>query len=310
MSCSVLNCQRARFEILLVLTPQLGNDIRKMDSVALSIVKNKDALAISQDALGIQAQRVWSGPGPSQHLGTFASLAVVAAPCDPARPTQFWTHDNSGIMSTIDADGARWCLQDVEGTEAVGSWRVVSCVGRNTDAGDMGTPVSLGEQAGQTTTVAITTRSGSHLAWENKLGASGPVTHSRYLWADSSRNSASSWLRLPPSGAKADSQTFQLVASDRSSVRDDDKVGVVALGGDWCLDTAEDGDSEVWAGPLADKKWAVALLNRHATANSTIKVDYTMFNSTATASFSIRDVWNAAELGTHQGNCDLQSYFH
>jgi len=167
----------------------------------------------------------------------------------------------------------------------------------------VGTPVSLGEQlsADQTTTVAIITRGASHLAWENKLGASGPVTHSRYLWADSSRNSASSWLRLPASGTKTDNRPFQLVASDRSSVRDDDKVGGVALGGDWCLDIAEDGDSEVWAGPLADKKWAVALLNRHATANSTIKLDYKMFNSTATASFSIRDVWDATELGTHQG---------
>ena len=291
---------------LVVLMAQLGNDIPKMDTVALSVVMNKDALAISQDALGIQAQRVWSGPGPSQQLETGVgqpaavdgSLAAVAAPCDPARQTQFWVHDDRGILSTVDAAGVRWCLKDVEGTEEVGSWRVVSCFGRDTDGGDGGTPVSLSQQA---TTVAVTTRGGSHLAWENKLGASGPVPHSRYLWADSSRNPASSWHRLPESGTKTGNQTFQLVASDSSSVRDDDKAGGVALGGEWCLDTAADGDSEVWAGPLANSKWAVALLNRHASTNSTIKVDFTMFNATATTSFAIRDVWNAAELGTHQG---------
>lgn len=312
-------CHGARFDLILVLIAQLGNDIRKMDSVALSVVKNKDALAISQDALGIQAQRVWSGPGPNQALssgrGTWrgqpaTSSVAVAAPCNPARPTQVWMHDNSsgpGVLSTIDANGVKWCLKDVEGTEEVGSWRVVPCSGSDIVAGDIGTPVSLRQQVlgEHANTVAVTTRGGSHLAWENKLGASGPVKHSRYLWVDHSRNQASSWIRFSLPGAKPANATFRLVASDRSSVRNDDKVGGVALGGDWCLDTAEDGDSEVWAGPLAGKKWAVALLNRHASANSTIKVDYTMFNSTATANFAIRDVWNAIELGTHQGKRDL-----
>ena len=161
----------------------------------------------------------------------------------------------------------------------------------------------------QTPIVTVTTRSGSHLAWENKLGASGPVAHSRYLMTDSSRNPESSWLRLRALGARTGNETFRLVASDRSSVIDDDKVGGVSIGGDWCLDTVQDGDSEVWAGPLANKKWAVALLNRHASSNSTIKVDYTMFNSTATARFAIRDVWNAADLGTHQGTREIHSSF-
>ena len=52
----------------MVLIAQLGNDIRKMDTVALSVVKNKDALDISQDPLGVQAQRVWSAPGTSHTL--------------------------------------------------------------------------------------------------------------------------------------------------------------------------------------------------------------------------------------------------
>jgi hypothetical protein len=61
----------------------LGNDIRKMDEVALGVVKNKDALNISQDSLGIQAQRVWSARGPSSltdRLNPDMSAAAVAAP--------------------------------------------------------------------------------------------------------------------------------------------------------------------------------------------------------------------------------------
>ena len=64
----------------------------------------------------------------------------------------------------------------------------------------------------------------------------------------------------------------------------------------------EDADSEVWAGPLSGNKWAVALLNRNPTANATITVDYTMFNSTADASFEVRDVWAGQDAGSHKGS--------
>ena len=37
----------------------LGNDVRTMSAPALGVVMNKDALNISQDALGIQARRLF-----------------------------------------------------------------------------------------------------------------------------------------------------------------------------------------------------------------------------------------------------------
>ena len=95
------------------------------------------------------------------------------------------------------------------------------------------------------------------------MGASGPVAHTRYLSADEDRTPASRWLREPAGGA-----AFRLMAGDRVGIRSDDKVGGVVLGGDFCLDLVQDMDSEVWAGSLAGKKWAVALLNRHALANA------------------------------------------
>lgn len=272
----------------------LGNDIRKMDPVALAVVKNKDALAISQDSIGVQAQRVWTGSSIDDQLMPGFTAAAVAARCDAARPTQAW-QDNAGVLTTTDADGVTWCLEDTEGSEAVGSWRGVRC------SGGAGTPVQHRPTTRGDNATAVLTRSGAHLTLNNALGASGPVPHSRYISADPGRSPASSWLRQSVRGP-GPGAAFQLMHSDRTGVRDDDKAGALSFGGDWCLDLAQDADSEVWAGPLADEKWAVALLNRHPTANATITVDYSMFNATAGSSFTVKDIWAGAEAGTHMAS--------
>ena len=64
------------------------------------------------------------------------------------------------------------------------------------------------------------------------------------------------------------------MATDRTSIRDDDKMGSVTFGGEFCLDLVQDTDQEVWTGNLTDKRWAVALLNRDAVNNATISVQY------------------------------------
>jgi alpha-galactosidase len=106
----------------------LGNDIRKMDTVALGVVMNKDALSISQDALGVQGQRVSTKPAGGSDGGLIAgvSAAAVAATCDRSRPTQVW-EDHNGVLTTTDRNGAKWCVEDTEGTETVGSWRGAPC---------------------------------------------------------------------------------------------------------------------------------------------------------------------------------------
>ena len=91
------------------------------------------------------------------------------------------------------------------------------------------------------------------------------------------------------------------MVADRAAVRDDDKMGGVTFGGDFCLDLVRDGDAEVWAGPLAGNKWAVALLNRNPSANATITANWTTFNASAGASFMVRDIWAGEDIGAHQG---------
>ena len=49
-----------------------------MDAVALGVVKNKEALAISQDTLGIQAQRVATTPGVDRDAGLVPGLTAAA----------------------------------------------------------------------------------------------------------------------------------------------------------------------------------------------------------------------------------------
>ena len=136
------------------------------------------------------------------------------------------------------------------------------------------------------------------------MGASGPAPHTRYLSADLNRSPTSVWHREAANTGEynGNGSAFRLVAADRTGVLDDDKAGGVSAGGDFCLDLVQETDSEVWAGPLSGERWAVALLNRDALANATITVDWTMFNATAGTAFALRDVWAAADMGTHTGS--------
>lgn len=268
----------------------LGNNIPKMDEVALGVVKNVDAINISQDALGVQAQRVWTAPGPGAgRLDGVNSASAVAAHCSESRQTQVWKHVNGNLVTT-DASGRQWCLHDVEGTEEVGSWRARVCSEASSTRFEQ---VKLSNGG-----TAVVTPGGGHLTVNNAFGGSGPVQHTRYLSTDHTRSESAAWVRKPVGTESA----FRLMAADRTRIRDDDKMGGVKLGGDFCLDLANDGDLEVWAGPLANKRWAVALLNRDATSAAPITVNYTMFNATATSTFDIRDVWSGQDIGSHQGS--------
>jgi hypothetical protein len=234
-------------------------------------------------------------------------------------PKQGKKQQQKTVLMTIDADGNEWCVSDVEGTEDVGSWRALPCASSAATA-----LVAVPSFQGQSSTLTtLQTPTGRHLTVENKHGASGPVASTRYLHAaipseyddddatddldgrlSTTTTTASSWIQQPRTHTEL-AGAFTLMHSDRVGIRNDNKSGghpaSIPRGGDWCLDVANDADSEVWAGPLADRKWAVALLNRHPTASATITLDFTMLNSTADASFTVKDIWKAKEVGTHKG---------
>jgi hypothetical protein len=203
-----------------------------------------------------------------------------------------------------------WCLRDVDRTEEVGSWRGIPCAALSGEMTKLVRPTDehgYSDGYGGFRAVALRTTSGARLAPNNAHGASGPVPHSRYLGVEHTASATSTWLHVPREANSSSEHTAAfglMVAGGRDDIIDDDKVGGVRTGRaeGWCLDLVQDADEEVWAGPLDQKKWAVALLNRHPTTASTMSVDYTMFNATAGASFSVQDVWQGKSQGVHKGS--------
>eukprot|EP01047_Picozoa_sp_COSAG01_P061120 COSAG01_NODE_7588_length_3137_cov_2.868334_1_plen_457_part_00 len=69
----------------------LGNDLSVMSPAVLSVLSNKEAIAISQDALGVQARRVASMTPPgSNEFDIGEDNLVNIAPCTTNNPLQRW----------------------------------------------------------------------------------------------------------------------------------------------------------------------------------------------------------------------------
>jgi alpha-galactosidase len=65
----------------------------------------------------------------------------------------------------------------------------------------------------------------------------------------------------------------------------------------------DDGDSEVFAKPLADGSWAVGLLNRNDTADITIRADWSELG--ITGDWNVRDLWKHISLGQYSDNFSI-----
>lgn len=73
----------------------MGNDIPNMSPATLSVLSNAEAIAISQDALGVQARRVAVQTPKNTSLTTsaFDNIAVIGK-CSADEPTQQWIFEN------------------------------------------------------------------------------------------------------------------------------------------------------------------------------------------------------------------------
>lgn len=134
---------------------------------------------------------------------------------------------------------------------------------------------------------------GTQLNWNNQFGASGPLPHTRYT-----TGGGGTWLMNLPAALNGSGTAVQATATD---IYDDDGVGHVTVGGDFCLDFSNMGNLEVWAGPLSGGRFALALLNR-SPGDDSITVTWDMFGAPTTASFAVRDIWPAADRGTFTGS--------
>jgi hypothetical protein len=197
-----------------------------------------------------------------------------------------------GTLSTVDAaSGQTFCLINYGGAE--GTWGGGPC------SGDVGVyqPALVGGGAGPTRNYTLNGARGGGPQVNNQPGASGPVPHSRYISGYSWSGAGSVWA-LDLAAAQAPAGT-RIAATD-GGLLDDDLVGGVTRGGDFCLDLVTSGTLEVWAAPLAGGRFALGLFNR-SPAPDTISVTWPMFNASAAATFALKDVWAGASLGPHVG---------
>lgn len=82
----------------------IGNDMMTIDDATLAVLNNTEALAVSQDAWGVQAHRVASIPprNTSVVANGFDAVATVAL-CNASRPSQTWFARNvtSGAVNLL-----------------------------------------------------------------------------------------------------------------------------------------------------------------------------------------------------------------
>jgi hypothetical protein len=271
----------------------LGNDIPNETPATLSVLSNVEAVAVNQDALGVQAQRVNQAALPRElaprSLPFGRGNHAVLARCDAASPTQAWALQKSGALATTDAAGRTFCLGSVDGALTEGSWAGVEC----------GSPAaarfSVSRRDAATGSVSITTSpGGAALAFNNGERAAGPAPFARHV------------LALEGGGAGAETARWVLeggrlrAAAPAGRVVEYDEAGRRAApsGSAYCLDLAA-GQLETWCGPLTGGRVAVSLFNR-SPAPAPITVDFKTCNASNTN--TVRDIWAAADRGSSTGS--------
>jgi hypothetical protein len=282
----------------------LGNNMYNINNATLSVVGNAEALAVNQDPWGIQAQRVQAQAPADMSLVSALGNNVVVARCDASRPTQRWTwtarkdDHTAGVLSTVDADGNRLCVKDVRASNP-GDWSAVPCDDKTSSSSSdnddsSGLVMRMSCQPGaEVDSCELLGTTGLPMGWVVKKGASGPWPHTQYVM----HRPGSRWS-LSQSRVQAG---FAIIAADSASIFDDNLVGKVAVGGDFCLDVVPPGQLEVWSGLLSGGRFAVSLFNRSPSASS-ITVNFSNLPAASSSSFSIRDIWAAKDVGTFTGS--------
>jgi len=115
---------RAHFSLWAMLKAPMiiGNDVRTLSTKVMEILGNKEVLAVSQDALGHQARRVWSDT--TQHLAksTHFGDKVIATKCSAGKGYEDAKEDQDWVLSdegTIMSSSTGRCLSEVSFEDAL-----------------------------------------------------------------------------------------------------------------------------------------------------------------------------------------------
>ena len=191
-----------------------------------------------------------------------------------------------GWLATEDGSGGQWCLG--QGGYDEGSWHGIQGCGKGAmlvqpvPHGAAPPPGSTGPRPYQ-----LLSQQSSSVGFNNNAGASGPWPHTRYL-------AGGSTVFLLDLAAPSTS----VQAQDTATILDDNSVGQVTVGGEFCLDLVTSGTLEVWAVPLTGGRIGVALWNR-SPAPDAMLAKWSDVGAEAGRSYAVRDVWAAQEVGVH-----------
>jgi len=183
-----------------------------------------------------------------------------------------------GTLSTKDAAGNEWCIG--QGTV----WGGFPCESNSMTF----SPNRQGPIVNGFANYTV------DLSYSNGQGESGPWPHSRYVAAGGNTFTINLAAAQTPSGSTIE-------AADHTGIINDNLVGNVTLGGDFCLDLVTGGMLEVWAAPLSGNRWSIAVFNRSPGAD-VATVTWDMFGVSTSTTFAVRDVWAAADKGSFTGS--------
>ena len=275
-----------------------------MDAATLGVVSNADAIRVSQDPARAAVRRLGVAPPRNTTLGATPWDAIgVVARCDPARPTQTW-HWAGGVagvnatLTTVDSTNTTFCLVAAPSRENyVGSSNATLC-------GDAGLahwavmPFNGSAQGSGANYTVVQAPHGPPLYWYSTPLGSGPVPHSQ--WATGAGT--------PKPWAVADYDALvggqgSTLRADVTHIPDNDLIGNITVGGQFCLDLVPAGMLEPWAGPLAGGAF-VAILFKRSPAPDAITLSWEALETLGGARpgpLSVRDVWRSKDLGIYDG---------
>ena len=208
---------------------------------------------------------------------------------------------SGGVLQTTDASGNVYCLNNFNGAE--GTWGGGGCGSSTRSNLFTPTPQTPNPPPTGPATYALVSSEGSSPNWNNQPGASGPWPSTRYIQGFGWGGTSFSWtldLTTP---------STTIMAVDHTGIIDDDLVGHVTAGGDFCLELVTGGMLEVWSGPLSGGRIAVALFNR-SPGDDTIALRWADVGLAPGAAVTVRSIWDAADLGQKTGDFSLPVAAH
>jgi hypothetical protein len=235
---------------------------------------------------------------PGMLVSGLSNGRLAGEQCLTARSPNF-----GGYVSTTTATGETWCLSASSGPQ--GEFSAVECdpPGTNYTPTSSATGFTLKVDTASFThtpnTTAVSVQSTREKSYDgsplqlsnsgrNQFGASGPVPHSKW----SSNGGGAFLFDLTTKVGSL------LQSTNTETIFDDDNIGGVTKGGDFCLELSSGGALEVWTGPLSNSRRVVVLFNR-SPAPDLITVDFALLETDAgdagplgaTSTFSVYDVW-------------------